>query len=329
MDHMNSVSNREGQKVGSCVILPSSFSGGPRAMLQHFQDAMAMIGKFGKPDLFLTFTCNPKWSEITRNLNSGETPIDRPDLVARVFNLKLRELIKDITERGVLGHALAFVYVIEFQKRGLPHVHLLLHLSEEDKLVQASDIDSIICAELPDPLQEPDLFSIVKACMIHGPCGTDNPKCPCMEDGKCTKDYPKDFCDATLPNTEGYPKYRRRSDGRTVNVKCPDGKFVLLDNRNVVPYCPWLTKKFNAHINVEACTSLKSVKYLYKYIYKGHDCANIQIDEVINHDEIKTYLDARYVSSPEAVWRIFQFPMHAQSHSINRLHGHLPHYQHV
>ena len=122
MDHMNSVTNREGQKVGSCVILPSSFSGGPRAMLQNFQDAMAMIGKFGKPDLFLTFTCNPKWSEITQNLNSGETPIDRPDLVARVFNLKLRELLKDITERGVLGHALAFVYVTEFQKRGIPFI---------------------------------------------------------------------------------------------------------------------------------------------------------------------------------------------------------------
>ena len=119
----------------------------------------------------------------------------------------------------------------------------MLHLIEEDKLVEAEDIDSIICAELPDPIQEPDLFSIVKA------CGVANPKCPCMEDGKCTKDYPKDFCDSTSPNTEGYPKYRRRSDGRTVNVKCPDGKFVLLDNRNVVPYCPWLTKNL-MHISM-------------------------------------------------------------------------------
>ena len=56
---------------------------------------------------------------------------------------------------------------------------------------------------------------------------------------------------------------------------------------------------FNCHINVEACGSIKSVKYLLKYIYKGHDRASIAVREGDNAegngnvDEIKQFRDAR------------------------------------
>ena len=297
-------------------------------MQQHYQDAMAIVQKFGKPDLFLTFTCNPKWQEITENLYDGQYAYDRPDLVSRVFHMKLKELLKDINKNGILGRTIAFLHVIEFQKRGLPHVHLLIHLCAEDKLTQREEVDSMISAELPNPDTQKDLYNIVTSCMVHGPCGDDNPDCSCMVDGKCSKDYPKEFCDTTILNMDGYPKYRRRNDGITCTVKCK-GKSIILDNRSVVPYCPWLSMKYNAHINLEACMSLKCVKYLYKYVYKGHDCANVVIDEILNHDEIKTYLDARYVSAPEAVWRIFEYRMHEQSHAIKRLPVHLEHCQYV
>ena len=49
-----------------------------------------IVAKLSKPDLFLTFTCNPKWPEIVANLLPGQTASDRPDLVARVFKLKLK-----------------------------------------------------------------------------------------------------------------------------------------------------------------------------------------------------------------------------------------------
>lgn len=97
-------------------------------MHQMYQDAMAIVRRFGKPDLFITFTCNPKWPDIERNLLSGQTSTDRPDLVARVFHLKLKELLKDITVKNVFGKVIAVVYTIEFQKRGLPHAHILLIL---------------------------------------------------------------------------------------------------------------------------------------------------------------------------------------------------------
>ena len=87
-----------------------------------------------------------------------------------------------------------------------------------------------------------------------------------------------------------------------------------VDNRWVVSYNPWLSKKYQAHINVEACMSVKAVKYLYKYIYKGHNCANILINEQINHDEVNTFLDCGYVSAPEALWRVFEYPISHVTH---------------
>ncbi|PKK52505.1 hypothetical protein RhiirC2_803212 [Rhizophagus irregularis] len=78
-----------GQNIGHQIIFPSSFIGGPRQMYQLYQDAMAIVSHFGKPDLFVTFTCNPKWQEVTRELLPHQTAVDRPDLTARVFHMKL------------------------------------------------------------------------------------------------------------------------------------------------------------------------------------------------------------------------------------------------
>jgi hypothetical protein len=90
----------------------------------------------------------------------------------------------------------------------------------------------------------------------------------------------------------------------------------MLDNRWVVPYNPYLIRTFNCHINVEACTSIKSVKHLFKCIYKGHDRASVAVRENEkkdvngNVDEITEYREARWVGSPEVIWRIYAFDLH-------------------
>ncbi|GBM52974.1 hypothetical protein AVEN_111323-1 [Araneus ventricosus] len=87
-DHINALATEAGVMPGVPLILPSSFNGSPREMQQNFQDAMSIVRDFGKPDLFLTFTCNPKWNEIKENLFPGQNPHDRPDFIARVFDMK-------------------------------------------------------------------------------------------------------------------------------------------------------------------------------------------------------------------------------------------------
>lgn len=136
-------------------------------------------------------------------------------------------------------------------------------LHPDDKPRSPDEYDDFISAELPDKETEPELYETITTCSMHGPCGSDNIDAVCMVDNCCSKKFPKDFCEATK-ETEGYPEYRRRNDGRTVIKTVRGGEDVPLDNRYVVPYNRALSKKYNAHINVEYCASMKAVKYLYK-----------------------------------------------------------------
>lgn len=72
--------------IGERVILPPSYTGSPRDMHQRYYDAMALVQKYGKPDFFITMTCNPKWEEIQKELKEGQQAHDRPDLTTRVFH---------------------------------------------------------------------------------------------------------------------------------------------------------------------------------------------------------------------------------------------------
>ncbi|KAL6556938.1 hypothetical protein OROHE_006814 [Orobanche hederae] len=96
---------------GLPVVLPSSYTGSPQYMIQNFQDAMTICGWAGYPDLFITLTCNPKWPEISRYLDKvGLNPEDRPDIVCRVFKMKLDGLINDLRKNRVFGRVKAVVY---------------------------------------------------------------------------------------------------------------------------------------------------------------------------------------------------------------------------
>ncbi|KAH9096265.1 hypothetical protein Ae201684P_009499 [Aphanomyces euteiches] len=296
------------------IVLPSSYTGGPRYMRQLYLVAMAIVRKYGRPDLFITATCNPKWVEIDRELELAKEdygfkrpPSDRPDLLTRMFRLKLLAIEAMLT-KGILGRQGAHVRSVEFQKRGLPHAHILVIFSGDDKIKTTADIDSIISAEIPDKENNPRLHKIVTTCMIH--------KCSdrCLENGKCKKNFPKAYCDETSIGSDGYPLYRRR---RTSAERPSE-----YTNQYVIPYCPTLSAMFDCHINVEACTSISAVKYLYKYIFKGSDRSNFQL-ESSKLDEIKQYQDARYVSCCEALTRIFSFDMFKRSHAVENLEIHL------
>ncbi|XP_061993411.1 uncharacterized protein LOC133711277 [Rosa rugosa] len=192
-DSLNAGENNAGN-VGLRTILPSSFVRSPRDMYQRYQDAMALVQKYGRPDLFITMTCNPNWEEIKSELLPGQTSQDRPDLEVRVYHSKLEQLKEDIINKGVLGRVIAHAFVVEFQKRGLPHVHMLVMLDENDKLNNPEDYDRILRAEIPDKDEETQLYDLVLKHMIHGPCGTLNQQSSCMKNGRCNKKLSKSIC---------------------------------------------------------------------------------------------------------------------------------------
>ena len=133
-------------------------------MVQNYQDEMVICRWAGYPDLFLTFIYNPKWLEINHSLEfiEGLKYEDQPDIVARVFKIKLDELLHDLRHKSHFGRVIAIVYTIEFQKRGLLHAHILLFLDPKDKCPSPTDIDGIVMAKIPDPNEDPVANEAVK-----------------------------------------------------------------------------------------------------------------------------------------------------------------------
>ncbi|KAI5438928.1 hypothetical protein KIW84_024596 [Lathyrus oleraceus] len=246
----------------SVLLKPGRLLQHKRDMTQRYQDGMAIVLNNGKPVIFLTMTCNPSWIEITSELGLHQTPQDRPDLLTRIFRSKCEQLKDDVINIGDLGRVKSYMYVTEFQKRGLPHVHMLLILDTDDKLREPEEYDSVVKAEIPQHESEPELNKSV-------------------------------------------------------------------DNRWVVPYNPWLLLKYDCHINVEICNSINSIKYLYKYVYKGPDRVAMEVHRGTCMDEIQQYVDARWICAPETLWKIFKFKLYKLYPSVERLQIHLPNHHQV
>ena len=97
---LNSDDQTSPAATGRPIILPASYTGNLRHWQQCHLDAMALVQHCGsKPDLFITFTANPSWPEVTANLRVGETASNRHGLVCRVFNQKLRSVLHDIISK--------------------------------------------------------------------------------------------------------------------------------------------------------------------------------------------------------------------------------------
>ncbi|CAI9259461.1 unnamed protein product [Lactuca saligna] len=292
----------DGRSIGKRVILPPSFVGGPRYMDMHRQ--------FDVPS--------------------------RADIISRVFHMKVIAFISYLKSDKTFGPVTAHLYTIEFQKRGLPHCHVLIWIADSHKIKEPSAIDAYITAELPDPILEPLLYQTVTRCLVHGPCGLLNTKSSCMKDGKCKKRFPKNFRNDTVFDKDGYAHYKRRS-GEVHRLETG----VEIDNRFIVPYNKRLCCRFNAHINVEYCGWNMMIKYLFKYVSKGMERVRFVIQRDVHTsgssvsveppviDEIKNYIDGRFLCPHEAAWRILDFPIHDRDPSIVILPIHLPNMQSV
>ena len=277
------------------ISMPTSFERGMPARAQLLNDTLSIYAKYGKADYFLTMTCNPMWEEIQSNLLQNETALDRPDLVHRVFDLKVKELVKDIRKKNVLGENIAMVMVTEYQKRGLPHCHAILWNNKKTSPKDPFNVDHVVHAEIPNHETHPKLYKAVSEYVMHTDC-LRNRASPCLQRGKdgkchCKSNFPKDFSHSTGIQRDGYADVRRRDDGRLSYVD-PDVVKKWKDkhkgetthpnqrsNRWVVPYNAYLLLRYQCHINVEAVRGILAAKYLFKYLFKGEKEVEGEIKE--------------------------------------------------
>nr|GEV59003.1 helitron helicase-like domain-containing protein [Tanacetum cinerariifolium] len=190
---------------GPRIILPTSFTGGPRYMYSHYLDALAICRVLGNPQYFITFTCNVNWPKIKRHMEQypGLLPRDRADVVVRVFEQKVHDFCKYIRDTKL------FVIVTGC----LPHCHTLLWIDNKYKIQDAKYVDRYISAELLDPKTDPEGYRIISEMMVHGPCGKADASASCMKENLCSKKFPKKFNNETYFDKNGYVYYRRRDTG--------------------------------------------------------------------------------------------------------------------
>ncbi|PIC41053.1 hypothetical protein B9Z55_008599 [Caenorhabditis nigoni] len=174
------------------IILPSSHEGSYRYMTEQFLDSLAIMTKFGKPDFFITFVCNRHWSEIADRSGSADY---RPDLIARYSKTQVDRMLNEyILKDKPFGKVEAYVLVYEWQRRGSPHIHVLLTMKEESKPKTSADINRVISVK---DLRESDENHEKKAANmehryeseLHGQSGVRCPlsvvrpflavRCPC------------------------------------------------------------------------------------------------------------------------------------------------------
>ncbi|CAN7139408.1 unnamed protein product [Brassica rapa subsp. narinosa] len=226
---------------------------------------------YGNPDLFITMTANPNWREIREHLEKygGDSPNDRPDIECRVFKMKLDQLLKDFKNRTFFRPYTAALHRIEFQKRGLPHAHILLWLGNSSRTPSAQEIDEIISAELPNKEEDPEAYNLVIKHMIHGPCGDHVWRRMCA---------PKSILDRIMTIL------RLISQGIASAV---------------------IEKGYTATTSDAVVSSEPK-------------------DKVIKQrNEIQEFIDVRYLSACEDMWRTFAFHIHKRKPSVEKLIIHL------
>src|SRR5438046_1622607 len=111
----------------NALQLPTSFMGSRKWTAEQTADALALAWAFGGPSLFLTATCNPDWPEIKSCLRPGQSAADIPVIVIRAFKMRLQYLMK--LQQIKFGKLVYIIKIVEFQKRGLPHAHLVIKVS--------------------------------------------------------------------------------------------------------------------------------------------------------------------------------------------------------
>ena len=252
---------------------------------------------------------NPHCKEITDQLFEGQTAFQRTAIVNRVFHAKKTALIHNLKNGKYFGGRKAawIVHVIEFQHRGLPHVHIVYRLEDgpdhSDEEACIAFIDEFISAKMPligNPDDE-EYRKRVETHMLHK-C-SNNAANGCLDENCiCKKGFSKGIVPETTLDSKGYPTYARPGEADWNVV--PHNREMLMDDPD------------GMHINTEFAASTYTVIYLFKYLFKGNRKITLTLnntDGIHDEDEINHFLRGRMISSMEACWRILGYDIYPAS----------------
>ncbi|KAE8229400.1 hypothetical protein CF326_g5630 [Tilletia indica] len=298
------------------VALPSSFVGSRAYRAEQVADALALSRAFGRPHGMVTVTTNPDWPELRTALRQNQTATSVPQVTNRVFAARLHKFLRKFKEN--FGKMAYFIHVIEFQKRGLPHAHIVFNSKDE---LPIASIDAVVSAEVPPPTQ-PRLRELILRYMVHprthifNADGSPNTRSRCQRDGQCVYGFPQPITAETHldPHTHRIV-YRRRTEEDTM----------------IAQYSPLLLLLWNGHCHIDIAMSPHTFIYMFKYISKGPDYAAYRLNHAQNPNAEQTaesvaadYINARYLSATEAMWRIYGFDLSSKSPTVIRLAVHAP-----
>nr|GEY52830.1 DNA helicase [Tanacetum cinerariifolium] len=276
--------DRNGSDLGTRTILSASFTGGPRYMYAYYLDALAICQL---------------------------TTADRADIVDRIFEQKVCYYIKFVRNTKIFGHITAVLYTIEFQKRGLPHCHLLLWVSFSTKVQQDIDVDKYISAELPHPVQDPEAYRVISELMIHGPCGYGNKNASCMKDGnKCNRNFPKPYCDATYIDKDGFVHYRRRHndiDTESQQRRCRQNKPVIGRLTYIHPNVGDLFYQRLLLFHQKGCRSFREIRTVNGIVFQTNRVACEALTLIGGNQEWKFWKDMSH-DIPRRLSRLLEIP---------------------
>src|SRR3984957_2616116 len=255
------------------IELPASFMSSRKWASEHTADSLALARVYGPPSFFITMTCNPDWPEIKAYLQHGQKPCDAPAILVRAFKLRLQRLLRIL--RTKFGKAIYIIKVIEFQKRGLPHGHIIMKVCRRSfsfslQLIflnykchpelPIDEIDRIIKAELPS--DNPRLCAKIKKFMTHSKDHLTRETSCCNKDGKCIYHFPHPITPQTWIDDDSRVHYKRSKD--------EDGW--------IAPHIPELIDELDCHIYVDIVLTVSIFSYLYKYLHKGPNQTWFHID---------------------------------------------------
>ena len=336
--------------AGRASYMPTSTPGSKKFLSNLIANGVARTTRKGNPTFFITITANPAWPEVTRALLPGQSAGERPDLVARVFALKLLAFKRDLSN-GTFWGGRKQVYamqVIEFQKRGLPHAHIALRISGQQPSVPDA-IDSVISATMP-PAHKPVGAAADEAAWWEGCLGQLPEGDPCRREGgnalkecKCRGHQRrrvvfKHMRHSCVPGRcfkvgtperiaqrsckYGYPfdltEHTRYNDSGYPLYRRPGA-----EDASVVAHNVAMLMKYDTHINVEVAHTVLIIKYLHKYMAKGRDTI-LLADPSLAGDELELYQRMRYISASEALMKFFDIKLHCATPGVTPYNVHLP-----